>query len=322
MRGRVATPRRAAGLLAALSLGLAGGGCASAPTSPPLIDATDPRGDVRLDHPPRSGISDRTFDLEALTLARRADGRWELTATFAEPLRPLTAERRSEDQVVDLLPQTLDLYLDTTADAGHVGALEGRGFDVPAAEAWDRALVVSSLDGLRHDDLRRPQQTIVRGRRLVAVFDADAITPPIRGYLAVVLATSPRGQGWVRRVTPGPGNCHAWDDARCTVAGEGPAVFDATSQVAPGRPIQLTYAEGERPAPAIVPVVFTRGALLGAAPVSAGDVREGQPATVVDADGRPLASAIVIAVVGDTASLKRVGEADLDGAAGVVLGAP
>ncbi len=310
--------RRVAGLGLGAAL-LLGAACASAPAAPPLIDISDARGDVRLRHPGRTGISSRTFDLETLTLTRRADGRWQLEARFAEPLRVFKAERRSEDQYIDILPQTLDLYLDTMPGAGHVEALEGRGFHVPAAEAWDRVLVVSSVEGLTHDDLRRPQMVSVRGRRLVATFAADAVRPPVRGFLAVVLATSPRGDGWVRRVTPGLGNCHVWDDARCTVTGEGPAVFDATSEITAGRPVRLAYPKGDRPAPAIVPVVFTRGPLIGAAPVDSDRVNEGDVATVVAQDGRPLATAIVISVVGDTASLRVMGEASLLGAVGVVF---
>lgn len=302
-----------------LALGLAAlGGCAGGPTVV-VTDLSDPSGDVRLEHPPASGIVDGTFDLERLVLARRGDD-VIVTATFRAPVRRRMATRLAEDHPVAAFPQTVDVYLDLLPGAGRVEALPGRRFQVPASEAWDRVLVLSSLDDLSDNDLVQAQHLSARGRDLVGIFPGSVLPPsgPL-GVLAVVLATSPTGTGRVREVTTGLGDCTVWDDERCTLRGTGPPVLDATTDVVRARPIALTYAEGARPKPALTPVVFSRGALVGVAPVPPGQVSVGQLATLLDGADEPLATAIVVSVVGDTVSLEVIGKEPVEGAASAVF---
>ncbi|MCA9515856.1 MAG: hypothetical protein KC635_13010 [Myxococcales bacterium] len=307
-------------LLGGLALGAASvaAGCASGPTVI-VADLPDPDDDVRLEHPPANGIVDGTFDLERVTLARRGDD-VIVTATFRAPLRRRAETRLAEDHAVASFPMTVDVYLDLLPGAGHVEALPGRRFQVPASEAWDRVLVLSSLDDLVETDLVHAEHLSGRGRDLVGIFPASVLPPsgPL-GVLAVVLATSPTGTGRVREVTTGLGDCTVWDDERCTLRGKGPPVLDATSDVLPARPLALTYADGARPKPEASPVVFSRGPLVGVAPVPEGQTSVGQLATILDAAGDPLATAIVVSIVGDTVSLEVVGKEPIEGAAGAVF---
>ncbi|MCC6620490.1 MAG: hypothetical protein IT385_04505 [Deltaproteobacteria bacterium] len=280
----------------------------------------DPIGDVRLEHPAQPGIERGTFDLERVSLALDGDA-WRLEATFASPVPTLTEVRAARDRVVTMVPMTIDVYLDTTPDAGRVEALEGRGFRVSAAEAWDRALVVTSVPDLSDDDVVHARTVTARGRRLVATFPRAAVPGAIRGALVVVLATSPSGDGRVRQVGRG-GECRVWDDVRCTLGGEDPPVLDALAvDVARGRPLALVYRDGARPVSRTTPVVFQRGQLFGAAPVDEDEVAKGRLATLLDADGKPLGTAIVVSVVGDTASLELVSPAEVEGATAVVFAA-
>jgi hypothetical protein len=124
----------------------------------------------------------------------------------------------------------------------------------------------------------------------VATFAADAVPAGARGVLVLVLA------------------------------GEAPAVIAATSPIDGARPVALSYRdEALRPTPLTTPIVFVRGTLVGAAPVGAGDAVAGAIAALVAADGRALASAVVLNVVGDTATLEVLGGASADGASGVVF---
>lgn len=291
-----------------------------------LIDQDDAWNDVRLAHPDAPGIDRGTFDLEHLRLARDGEG-WRLEATFRSPVRTLPEARAARDRVVEMLPQTIDVYLDLDPAKGQLAALPGRGFRVAAQEAWDRVLVVSSVPDLAERGVVYPSRVFAQGKKLVALFPGDAIPEAaVRGALAVVLATSTRQEGRVRRVAHG-GDCRVWDDERCTLEGgdaDGPPVLDAlASDVYRDRPIALTYLRGERPTPEGVPVVFVRGTLVTAAPVPAGEVSKGRLATVIDGAGRSLATAVVLTVVGDTASLELVGEVgNMDGAQRVVFAAP
>jgi len=280
--------------------------------------AEDPIGDVRLEHPPHPVIERGTFDLERVSLARRGDG-WRLEATFASPVPTLTEVRAARDRVIELLPMTVDVYLDTTPGAGHLAALPGRRFRVVASEAWDRALVASSAPGVFDDDVVLAQRVVAQGRKLVATFARDAVPDRVLGVLVVVLATSTSGEGGVRAVGTG-GECRVWDDTRCLLAGEPPPVLDAAQvDIARGRPMRLVYADGLRPIPRATPIVFRRGALLGVAPVSEGEVEAGRLATVLADDGTALATAIVVSVVGDTASLELVSPGSIEDAAVVVF---
>jgi hypothetical protein len=63
-----------------------------------------------------------------------------------------------------------------------------------------------------------------------------------------------------------------------------------------------------------------RPPVLAAAPVVADRVKPGQIATVVDKDGRALATAVVVSVVGDLATLEVLKGASVEEAAAVTFG--
>lgn len=313
----------AMGSMLALASGCASaGGIAPGAPAAAAIDLADPRGDVRLVHPPYPGIDSDTFDLDHFTLARTREG-WRVDATFAGPVPTLGEVRAARDRVVTMVPQTLDIYLDTRPDAGHLAALPGRGFRVPASEGWDRVLVVSSVPDVDEAGVVHALRITPNGRRLTATFPADAITEPVRGLLVVVLATSATAEGRVRPAARGAAECRVWDEIRCHLIGDGPPVVDAlATEVGAGRPIPLSYLAGDRPTPKGVPVVFHRGALISAAPIELGQVEKGRLATVLDENGQALGTAIVVSVSGDTASLEIVGAQSIEGAHAVVFAAP
>jgi hypothetical protein len=283
------------------------------------LDAVDPIGDTRLVHPTHAQVTTAHFDLERVTLAPSAEG-WRLEATFAKPIPTLKEVRASRDRVVEIVPQTIDVYLDL-GDGGHVEALPGRGFRFPSTEAWDRVLVATSMPDTSFDDAVYAKRVTAQGRRLVAVFPRDAIPASgVRGVLVVVLATAPEGEGRVRGVTSSGSDCQVWDEQRCQLIGEGSAIVDALSvDVIGQRPVAMLYPEGQRPRAGGIPVVFSRAALLGAAPVDARDVAKGDLATVFDRAGVALGTAIVLDVVGDTASMEIVGKGALEAASSVVF---
>ncbi|MFO0750305.1 MAG: hypothetical protein U1F43_32240 [Myxococcota bacterium] len=222
-------------------------------------------------------------------------------------MQTLTDVRAARDHIVTMVPQTIDVYLDTTGDdRGHLKALPGRHFRVPASEGWEQVLVVSSLDDLTDDGVVHPLRVTTRGRRLVALFPEDAIIGPVKGVLAIVLATSTAGDGRVRPVTRGGGDCTVWDDSRCTLAGDGPPILDGIGVIEADRPLSLTYLDGPRPLPDGVKVVFARGALVGVAPITP-DIAKGRLATLVDHQGAAFGTAMVVSVVGDTATLEVIG---------------
>ncbi len=290
--------------------------CATQPRTV-LVDLADPEGDVRLVHPDAADIRAGTFDLERFTLWREGD---EVVAevTFAAPVRRLRDVRLAEDLAVDLWPQTVDVYLDSVPGAGHIAALPGRGFDVPAAEAWDWVLVISSLRDNDGGDVLRPTHVVSSGHTLRASFHARDIPPHIAGVLVAVMATSTTGEGRVRQVAPSGGDCHVWDDARCHLVGAGPPVLDATEEVVPARPVPLAYPSGDRPRPTGIPVAFAQGALLTASPVRDGELAAGQLVTVVDAAGVAIGTATVLSVAGDAASLRLTAGEASQGASAVI----
>lgn len=290
--------------------------CATQPRTV-LVDLADPEGDVRLVHPDAAGIREGTFDLEHFTLWREGD---EVIAevTFAAPVHKLKGVRLAEDLAVDLWPQTVDVYLDSVPGAGHIAALPGRDFDVPAAEAWDWALVISSLRDNDGGDVLRPTHIVSSGRTLRASFHARDIPPHIAGVLVTVMSTSTTGEGRVRQVTPSGGDCHVWDDERCHLVGTGPPVLDATADVAPVRPVPLAYPNGDRPRPTGIPVAFAQGALLTASPVPEGALAAGQLVTVMDAAGVAIGTATVLSVAGDAASLRLTAGEASQGAVAVI----
>lgn len=296
--------RRSGALVGLLSWAV---GCASGGAPDWAFSREDPRGDVRLEHPEHPGLERHTFDLTRVELSHR--GR-ELTveATFAAPVRELDY-RAARDRAVVMVPMTLDVYLDI-APGGRVEGLPGRGIRFPASEGWERVLVVSGLPDLSEDGLIHAQRVSIAGRTLKAVFALDLPVTVATGVQVVVLATSMSGDGRVRAVGK-HGECRVWDDFRCVLVGEDPPVLDALGEVSRGAPLAMSYDQAvERPQVARTPVVFVRGKLIGAAPVGP-EVTVGQLATLYDGAGVAKATAVVLSVVGDTASLEVVsGEAD------------
>jgi hypothetical protein len=302
---------RFAGLIGLLSWAM---GCASGGAADWAFTREDPRGDQRLEHPEHPGIERRTFDLTRVELSHR--GR-ELTleATFAAPVRELDF-RAARDRAVVMVPMTVDVYLDL-GPGGRVDALPGRGVRFPAAEGWERVLVVSGLPDLSEDGLIHAHRVSIAGRTLKAVFELDLPVNAEAGVQVVVLATSMMGDGRVRAVGQ-HGECRVWDDFRCVLIGEDPPVLDALGEVNRGAPLAMLYAQPrETPAVARIPVVFVRGKLVGAAPVGA-EVVVGQLATLYDGAGVAKATAVVLSVVGDTASLEVV-SGDAEGVVGLEL---
>ena len=289
--------------LLALTALLAAPGCRAGARGV-LLDVADPEGDVRLRHPATPGVEPGTFDLIRLVVTRRPDA-VIVAATFARPVRRLAAMHLFEDARVRPFPQTVDVYLDLEPGVGELAALPGRGFHVPAAQGWDRVLVLSSVGRIQHPRAVLPTALTARGRTLVARFPASAVPGPIRGAVAVVLATSPRGEGGVRSVAALVTDCDGWRDDRCRLVGTPPPVLDATvARVGPV--VALTYPGAAPPAPPRTPIVFQRGAFITVAPLRAA-VTAGQLATVFDAAGQAAGTAVVQSVVGDTASLQVLG---------------
>ncbi|HRE87895.1 MAG TPA: glucodextranase DOMON-like domain-containing protein [Myxococcota bacterium] len=269
---------------------------------------------MRLEHPEHPGLERHTFDLTRVSLSHR--GR-EVTveATFAAPVRELDY-RAARDRAVVMVPMTLDVYLDL-APGGRLDALPGRGVRFPAAEGWERVLVVSGLPDLSEDGLIHAHRVSIAGRTLKAVFELDLPVSAETGVQVVVLATSMSGEGRVRAVGR-HGECRVWDDFRCVLIGEDPPVLDALGEVSRGAPLAMIYAQPrEAPAVARIPVVFVRGKLVGVAPVGP-ETKAGQLATLYDGAGVAKATAVVLSVVGDTASLEVV-SGDAEGAATVEL---
>lgn len=282
-----------------------------------IVELQDARGDTRLQHPQAPGLSAASFDLVGVSIQRRG-GRVIVEATFAAPVKPWPSAIPTElDQQRARYPQTVDIYIDA-GPGGHVAALPGRGFYVPAAEGWDKALVLAALHSPLHPDAALPQHLSARGRTLRGVFPASAVPRGARGFVAVVLATSLDDTGWVRGVSSQSTDCQTWVDQRCKLVGQGPPVLDSTSDVA-GDVIGLLYPTGVRPKGQDVPVVFQRGALVTAAPIT-DRITVGAVATLHDAQQRAIGSAVVESVTGDTAVMRVLGETPPNGAASVTFG--
>lgn len=313
------------GLLTALGAALCASSCAARyAVDAPIFEQVDAAGDVRLVHPSAPGISRQTFDLVALKMG--PSGRYFIVeAVFAERVSQLEGVRLGDDRVADVYPQTVDVYLDAVPGEGQVRALPGREVHLSAAEAWDVVLLLSSLDTVREEGVVHPVHLISRGRSLIGVFDLADLPKPeaIRrgGAQALVLVTSPIGEGRVRPTSGHYGDCQSWDQERCRLVGEGPPVMDTLGDLAPGQPLALVYPAGQRPAPRTVPVVFESGGMVVAELGEGDTVEEGAFATILGEGGEALVTAVVVSIVDGKASLKVLGEgAKLAGAKSVVFG--
>ncbi|MFT7622048.1 MAG: hypothetical protein ACI9WU_001215 [Myxococcota bacterium] len=290
-----------------------------------LLSLDDARGDTRLEHPALDGVAAGTFDLTHFALGQN-DRFLIVTARFASRVTALRGVRLGDDRVADVFPQTVDVYLDTGSGKGAIAALPDRGFHVPSSQAWDTVLVLSSIRELREDNVVYPVHLIARGKELIGVFRRGEVVGEIQGVLPVVLATSPRGNGRVRLAhKTWRGDCQTWNEDLCTLRGAQPPILDSLqNRVTGGQPLALAYLSGTQPPAERIPVVFGRGELITAAPVKADRVRAGGLATVLDKTGTALATAVVVSVVGDTASLKLLGgaRASKDNQAVAVIFAP
>ncbi len=270
----------------------------------------DPTGDVRLAHPTAPGVGPGTFDLERVEIWRRG-GRVEVEVTFAAPVRRLEPQPEDVDQRLPWFLPTVDVYLDTEQARGSVPALPGRHFYVPATHAYDRVLVLGAHDTRLPIDAFRALHLVAHGRVMRATFPAGAIDGEVLGGAAVVLATAFRGEGEVRQVGVLKGDCATWDEARCTLNGSGPPVLDATGTFQ-GDVLPLSYV-GK--APAVVAgraaVAFLKESLVTVAPLDAAlgaALRSGTIATLLDANDRAIATAVVDTVVPGAATLRIIGE--------------
>ena len=290
---------------------VAAAGCA--PPADRLLELTDPSGDVRLIHPPAPGVEAGTFDLERLVIERLPD-RIQVEATFASPVRPITPLPRDAASGRAWLLPTVDVYLDL-GPGGDVTTLPGRKAFVPASQAWDRVLILGGSEASLHPAAVAAIHLVASGRILRGTFPRDAIDGPILGALAVSLATSVRGDGGVRSVGVLKGDCSAWDEDRCTLIGSGPPILDATSAF-DGDVLSLTYPKENHTAGAppvvknTVVVAFYRDGLATVAPIDpslAATVKPGALATLMDASGHALATAVVDSVLRDAATLRVVG---------------
>jgi hypothetical protein len=285
-----------------------------------VYEASDPPGDTRLAFPDHPTVRTESFDLTYVSVGTTRD-HVIVTARFARPVEPVRWARIEQGQATTILPMTVDVYLDTTLEAGQLRALPARGFHVPASEAWDRVLVLSSVPRLREDGVVKPAHLTHRNDTVVGVFDREEVGGPILGVGVVVLATSADSEGFVRAASAWKGDCTVWEDLRCTLIGEAPPIIDAVGgALRTGGMLALDYPGGARPPAQRTPVVFQRGKLLGAAPVDPELISDGTLATVFDEGGTPMATAIVVSVVGDTASLELLEGPPAEGASTVIFG--
>ena len=281
-----------------------------------VLRVEDPVGDVRLKHPAAPGLERGAFDLRSLHIVRDVD-RVLVKVTFDAPVRQQSFGDVPESTSPVFL-QTVDVYLDTRAGQGDVEALAGRGFHVPAPQAWDRVLVLAHGARPQHEGRMSAQTLYAQGRTLVGVFPSDAVPPGTRGFLAVVAATSTGHDGGIRPVTEQLGDCESWDSLRCTLTGSGPAILDATSPVDSSM-LALIYPSGEVPEGTPVPVVFQRGRLLMCAPVP-DSILAGALGTVTNEVGTPLGMVVVRSVTDGVASTEWLSEEERTGAQFVAFG--
>ena len=280
---------------------------------------TDPDNDVRLTHPEHPDINGGTFELTSFELLE-SDTHLIARAVFSSPVRAIRNVRLSEDRRGTIYPQTVDIYIDSSPEVGAMEALPDRNIHVTASEAWDQVLVMSSIRELNLPGLIYASHLIARGKTLIGVFEKEGVVSPIRGALVLVTASSPRGTGRIRLASTFKGICTDWNQMRCTLLGSGPPVLDATTTITGKRPVRLTYfGTAERPQPKTVPVVFSRGRLVGAAPVPSNRIEPGHIATIFDDAGVAVATAVVLSIVDDTASLEIIGDAEIENAKAVAF---
>ena len=318
---RVSTSCFTYGLVAAVVSTILGS-CGSSRTlenATTLWSISDPSGDARLRHPDHPQIRPGTFDLTHFELLE-TETQLIAIVTFAAVIRPIQNVRLSEDRRATIFPQTVDIYLDTTPGAGAVETLPDRNIHIPANEAWDQVLVMSSIRDMHVGGVIYASHLSASGRTLIGTFDKSRLEGTIKGALVLVLASASRGDGRVRLASTFKGVCTDWNPNRCTLLGSGPPILDSTVKITEQGPVALTYfGDAPRPAPKTIPVVFRRGRLIGAAPVTSKRIKQGNFATIFNDKGNAIASAVVVSVVDDTASLEIIGEAAPESATSVAF---
>ena len=187
---------------------------------------SDPSGDRRLQHPDHPQIRPGTFDLTQFKLLE-TETQLIAVATFASVIRPIQNVRLSEDRRATIFPQTIDIYLDTTPGTGSIEALPDRKIHVPANEAWDQVLVMSSIRDLHVGGIIYASHLTASGRTLIGTFDKSELQGTIKGALVLVLASSSMGDGRIRLASTFKGVCTDWNQNRCTLFGAGPPVLDS-----------------------------------------------------------------------------------------------
>ncbi len=287
-----------------------------------LLDLPDPAGDVRLRHPAAPGVEKGTFDLRRVVVRRLSD-HIEVTATFSAPPRTLAPLPDDVDRSRPWLLPTVDVYLDLVAGKGDARALPGRAFFLPTDAAWDAALVLGPGVETPDGAVWNAEHLVTSGRTLRGRFPLDAVQGEVRTALAVVLATSPRATGHVRQVGVLKGDCSTWDDDRCQLDGQGPPVLDATGPIA-GDVISASPVLAASGAPGVVPpeasapsapsapVAFYGSGLVVVSPVSpelARTLTLGLLATLQDAEGRAVGTAVIESLASTAVSMRVIGTA-------------
>lgn len=297
-------------------------GCATGGRFQPdelAFSATDPKGDLLLRHPDAPGLERGSFDIEKVDIGV-TDDKVIVTVEYAAQVEKIRWAWVQWSRPRPIYPQTVDIYLDTTPDAGFVESLPDRGFYVSAAESWDTVLVMTSVPSVRHPSAVHPTHLYHKDNRLIGVFDRSEVPGEIRGAFIASLATSVRGAGRIRVTSKSLGDCQVWNPVRCTLPGDGAPVLDAVGELVGGEVASLVYPEGQRPKVATYPVIFKREKMLSVAPIEPKLVTEGQLATVIDTGGLAVATAVVVSIVGDTASLEVIGEGNASEAESVTFG--
>ncbi len=138
--------------------------------------AGDDNGPGSYRYPDNPAFGAGSFDLRRFSLTLEKDY-WVVSIAFAARVKraPVFVSR---DDRRDLFMQTVDVYLRTCAEKGHLDSLPGRGVMFAPGQAWNRALVLSPVPGLLREALDKtfpgagdvfvPRRVRISGHRLVA----------------------------------------------------------------------------------------------------------------------------------------------------------
>lgn len=232
-------------------------------TSVKLQDPTgDDHGPGSYRYPIDSRLPPGSFDLTSLELRQEGE-ELEVEACFRVRPSPVPGIRISRYETASLLPQVIDIYVDTDGvpGSGLTRALPGRRVSLAPSFAWERALVVMPraelfrtwLEPVDREAAARTHSTSrvkLRGRCLRAGFPRAALPRLQAGWGVLVLVSGARfyptfqlgerllggerGSEFTRDVRPAPGSCVRDDDdtfdcpfGGCEPCGNHPRVLDA-----------------------------------------------------------------------------------------------